>query len=396
MRQQQQEIIMAQKHFANPSLGILGSPDPIWLWKNSISNLSSEILDSILEGNQKIVAPTVGQGTEIQALKEISTDWHKLKEKIIAIDKFCCFTNRIKYNYQIKTIWTDFLKLEFTGDKNMDNFKDTVWLMNPPYNDGSKANNPVYQHFIDKVVQFKPRAAVIIVQANWLMRDNKISNKIRKDLAKIGLRKMILNPVDAFPGASVRTVSLICENGYNGKITFEEASTKKSIELQNLDGLIPFCFDNDKKKLLEKLRLKTKPVKFSAGPKKGSSWQSYFIATAYQNFDIAGDPFGHIRILLPNTGEEFDPKKGASGYRIMAECKTKKEAEEKLSFVRSYWHSKLVTFIMKYRRTSYTLDNLQISWVPYLDPAKVYTDNEIYEMFNLSADEIALIESEFK
>lgn len=387
---------MAQKHFANPGLGILGAPDPNWLWKNSILSLSADITDQLLSGNSKVIAPTVGQGTEIQALKELSSSWDKLKEQVIAIDKFCCFTNRVRHEFKVETIWKDFLKLGFRGEQGMSKFDDAVWLMNPPYNDGSKANNPVYQNFIDKVVQFKPKAAVIIVQANWLMRDNKISNKIRNDLKKIGLRKMILNPVDAFPGASVKTVSLICERGYDDVITFEEASTGKSIILQSLHGLIPFCFDEDKIALLHKLRpIEAKAIKFPAGPKKGNEWKEYFVATAYQNFDIAKDPFGHIRILSPNFGSEFDSTRAASGYRIMETCSTKEEADEKLKYVRSYWHSKLVTFIMKYRRTSYTLDNLQISWVPFVSLDKEYTDDEIYKKFNLSAEEIALIESEF-
>lgn len=387
---------MAQKHFANPGLGILGSPDPNWLWKNSIQSLSPDTVTSVLNGKVKVVAPTIGQGTELQALKELSKNWDKLKEQVIAIDKFCCFTNRVKHEYQVETLWKDFLKLGFRGNEGMSKFDDAVWLMNPPYNDGSKANNPVYQNFIDKVAQFKPKAAVIIVQANWLMRDNKISNKIRSDLKKIGLRKMILNPVDAFPGASVRTVSLVCERDYSGEIIFEEASTGKSITLQSLHGLIPFCFDEDKLELLHKLRpTAASAIKFPAGPKKGNEWKEYFVATAYQNFDIAKDPFGHIRILPPNFGDKFDETRAASGYRIMATCATKEEADDKLKYVRSYWHSKLVTFIMKYRRTSYTLDNLQISWVPQIELNKEYTDEEIYKKFNLSQAEINLIESEF-
>lgn len=388
---------MTQKHFANPGLGILGSPDPSWLWKNSIGSLSSEVYEPLITGSVKIIAPTVGQGTELQALKELSNNWDKLKKKVLAIDKFCCFTNRVKHDYQVEVLWKDFLKLSYTGNESMNNFDNAVWLMNPPYNDGSKANNPVYQNFIDKVAQFKPKAAVIIVQANWLMRDNKISNKIRADLKKIGLRKMILNPVDAFPGASVRTVSLICERGYDDKIIFEEASTGKNIVLHSLQGLIPFCFDQDKLDLLHKLRpKKISAIKFPAGPKKGNEWKEYFIATAYQNFDIAKDPFGHIRILPPNYGDKFDVTRGASGYRIMETCSTKEEADDKLKYVRSYWHSKLVTFIMKYRRTSYTLDNLQISWVPSIKLDKEYTDEEIYKEFNLTQKEINLIESEFE
>lgn len=385
---------MSQKHFANPALGILGAPDPLVIWKKAIADLSVYV--DVLSGNSKIVCPTIGQGTELQALQDISGNWDKLKQQVKAMDLFCCFTNKIRREFQVETIWQDFLKLGYRGEKGMSVFDDAVWLMNPPYNDGSKANNPVYQHFIDKVAKFKPKGAVIIVQANWLMRDNKISQKIRADLKKIGLRKMVLNPVDAFPGASVRTVSLICERGYDDVIEFQDGATGKSITLHSLYGLIPFCFDEEKLELLKKLRpLANNAIKFPAGPKKGNEWQEHFVATAYQNFDIAGDPFGHIRILPPNTGKEFDETRAASGYRIMQTCNSKEEADQALKNMRSYWHSKLVTFIMKYRRTSYTLDNLQISWVPPVDFSKEYTDKDLYKLFNLTDREIELIESEF-
>lgn len=391
---------MTQKHFVNLSLGILGEPDPLWMYKQNIANLSKSLLDDLLSGNVGIVMPTVGQGSEVQALLEMSYNSDAVKSKMIAVDKFKCFTNRIKRIYNITTIWQDFLTWipsiknnELLGDNYMTNLNDAVWLMNPPYNDGSTANNPIYQHFIDRVTHFKPKAAIIIVQANWLMRDNKMANKIRNDLRKIGVKKITLNPVDAFPNAQVKTVSILCERGYTGDIEFVNAVTGESIQLKTLKGLIPFCFDNDKLNLLHKL-IPTNPRKYKSGDK--GPWSKFVVATAYQNFDISNDPFGHIRLIEPNCGDDYNPKKRITGYRILGEFDTKEEAEKYLEYNRSFWHSKPVTFIMKYRRTSYTLDNSQIAWVPNIVIDRIFTDEDLYKLFNLTKNEIKLVESEFE
>lgn len=391
---------MTHKHFVNLSLGILGEPDPLWMYKQNIADLSQPLLDDLLSGNVVIVMPTVGQGSEIQALLEMSSNPHAVKSKMIAVDKFKCFTNRVKRIYNITSIWHDFLtwtpimKNDKTlGDNEMTNLTDAVWLMNPPYNDGTTANNPIYQHFIDKVTHFKPKAAIIIVQANWLMRDNKMANKIRDDLRKIGVKKITLNPVDAFPNAQVKTVSILCERDYTGDVEFVNAVTGESIQLKTLKGLIPFCFDNDKLNLLHKL-IPTNPRKYKSGDK--GPWDKFLVATAYQNFDISNDPFGYIRLIEPNCGEDYNPKKRITGYRILGEFDTKEEAEKHLEYNRSFWHSKPVTFVMKYRRTSYTLDNSQISWVPNVVINKIFTNEDLYKLFNLNKNEIKLVESEFE
>lgn len=391
---------MTQKHFVNLSLGILGEPDPLWMYKQNIADLSKPLLDDLLSGNVGIVMPTVGQGSEVQALLEMSSNPDTIKRRMIAIDKFKCFTNRVKRIYNITTIWHDFLTWRpsmkdntILGNDDMTNLNDAVWLMNPPYNDGTVANNPIYQHFIDKVTHFKPKAAIIIVQANWLMRDNKMSNKIRDDLRKIGVKKITLNPVDAFPNAQVKTVSILCERGYTGDVEFVNALTKESIQLKTLKGLIPFCFDKDKLDLLHKL-IPTNPRKYKSGDK--GPWSKFLVATAYQNFDISTDPFGHIRLIEPNCGEDYNQKKRITGYRILGEFDTKEEAEKYLEYNRSFWHSKPVSFIMKYRRTSYTLDNSQIAWVPNISIDKIFTDEDLYKLFNLNSNEIKLVESEFE
>lgn len=373
---------MSQKHFVNLGEGILGEPDPSWIWNGQLSELSKSITDDLKKGKATIVTPCIGQASELKAIKTfLGNRWDVVKKQILVMDKFLCFVNRTKRLFEVDAKWQDLLKL---NEEHMKHIHNSVWLLNPPYNDGTAANNPIYQKFIEKVAVSKPKAAIIIVQANWLMRTDKFSKGIRENLKKIGLKRITVNPVDAFPNAQVRTVSLLCETGYKGDIDLVDAVTNKSIKIKDFNKLIPFCFEQIKVDLLNKLVPK-EPLKLKSGPKMLDN--KFLVATAYQNFNISKDPVGYIRLI--------EPGKKCTGYKVLQEYNTKTEAEIGLKQHRSFWHSKLITFIMKYRRTSYTLDNPQISWVPVVKVDKEFTDEELYKMFNLTKEEIATVEEEF-
>ena len=373
---------MSQKHFVNLGEGILGEPDPAWIWTGQLSQLSKAIKNDIKKSKLAVVTPCVGQASELKSLMSfVGKDWEEVRKNVIVMDKFLCFVNRTKRLYNVDTKWQDLLKLK---EEDMNQMNNAVWLLNPPYNDGTAANNPIYQKFIEKVAEAKPRAAIIIVQANWLMRTDKFSKGIRENLKKIGIKKITVNPFDAFPNAQVRTVSLLCETGHTGDVELVDAVSKKSITITDFDKLIPFCFEQIKVDLLNRL-IPANPLKLKAGPK--DLKDKYLVATAYQNFNISKDPVGYIRLI--------EPGKKCTGYKVLQEYATKEDAEVGLKQYRSFWHSKLITFIMKYRRTSYTLDNPQISWVPVVTVDKEFTDADLYKMFNLTPEEIATVEEEF-
>jgi len=373
---------MSQKHFVNLGEGILGEPDPSWIWTDQLVQISKSITNDIKQGKVGVVTPCIGQASELKALMSfVDKQWDSVRKNVLVMDKFLCFVNRTKRLFDVDAKWQDLLMMK---EDQMKQIQNSVWLLNPPYNDGTAANNPIYQKFIEKVAEAKPRAAVIIVQANWLMRTDKFSKGIRESLKKIGIKKITVNPFDAFPNAQVRTVSLLCETGYTSDIELVDAVTKKSIKVKNFDNLIPFCFEQIKVDLLNRL-IPKEPLKLKSGPKQLQD--KFLVATAYQNFNISKDPVGYIRLI--------EPGKKCTGYKVLQEYDTKEQAEIGLKQYRSFWHSKLITFIMKYRRTSYTLDNPQISWVPVVTVDREFTDAELYKMFNLSKDEIATVEEEF-
>ena len=254
---------------------------------------------------------------------------------------------------------------------------NAVWTCNPPYNDGSAGNAPIYQHFVEKVKQHKPRAAVIIVQANWMMQATALGKQMRKDLTAIGVKRLILNPVDAFPNAKVRTVSMICEPGYQGKVEFVDAATKEQRLINNFDELIPFIGNGTKVDLLERLKAQGGWATWQGDTGDTNKWR---VVVSYKNFDIKKDPLGHLKVIEPNYAKQ-------SGYRVFANFDTEVAAQQALSIYESFWKSRLILFVLKYTRVSNTLDNPQIAWVPKIALNKVYSDQDLYTHFNLTEQE---------
>lgn len=371
---------MSQKHFANLSQGILGEPDPVSLWVEQIKQFSNKIKKDICSGIQ-IVCPTAGQGSEIEAIKDVfNNDWNSIKENVLAIDKFFCFSNRINRIYDVQSKAANFLELEGT------NMNNAVWLLNPPYNDGSKGNAPIYQHFVEKVKQQKPKAAVIIVQANWMMQSGKLGKQMRKDLLSIGIKRITINAVDAFPKASVRTVSMLCETGYTGDITLVDSATKEQRIIKDFNELIPFLGHSEKFDIINRLKGHGGTWKAHSGNE--GNTDKWRVVVSYKNFEIKKNPLGYMKLIEPNFAKQ-------SGYRVFAEYDTEVDAIAGLEVYKSFWKSKLVTFILKYTRVSNTLDNPQIAWVPKIALTKEYTDEDLYTMFSLTDQEKMLVENEF-
>ena len=65
--------------------------------------------------------------------------------------------------------------------------------------------------------------------------------------------------------------------------------------------------------------------------------------------------------------------------------------------MRVFLQSKYVTWILKKTYFNRTMDNTQLEFIPAFDPnTNVKTDQDIYNLYNLSKDEIDIIEKGYK
>jgi hypothetical protein len=260
-----------------------------------------------------------------------------------------------------------------------------VVVGNPPYNDGSAGRAPIYDKFLEKLVQLDPEKVCFIIPTNWFSQNhNKLGKSVRSSLKTLGVYKIVLNPVTLFSGVTVGTCTAFCVKDYVGKVELENGETGEIIEINNFDEQILTEFNPISFGLLNRLKPSSPPVTYG-GTDKADKWR---IMTSYrkERFDL--EPLNVLKVIEPNY-------KSQGGYRMFTYFDTEDQALEHVEYYRSFWHSKLIKFIMRRTRTSTTLDNPQLRWVPV--PKKidhVFTDEELYLTFSLTQDEIKVIEDE--
>lgn len=282
---------------------------------------------------------------------------------------------KLKINY-----FTDFMEL----NKIMNDIKI---VGNPPYNDGSKGRTPIYDKFLEKLSKIKPDSMTFIIPTNWFSQpESKLGKDVRTYLKDMGLYKIQLNPVDLFENATVSTCTVFCKKDNNNKIELLNVDSSKKYIIDDLSNHILPEFDTVSRKLIEKL----KPlVPYITYPGDKGNTNRYRIVTSYMCYNIISEnPLNEIKVIPP----EYEKQ---SGYRVFAEFNTEQEASTAVNYYSSFWHSKLVQFILRRTRTSTTLDNPQIKFVPKVDNFnKIFTDQELYKLFSLTEIEINKIEND--
>jgi len=258
-----------------------------------------------------------------------------------------------------------------------------IAIGNPPYNDDSVGRNPIYDKYLARLVTSNVAKLIFIIPTNWLSQTHtKLGREVREHLRNLGIQKIIINPEDLFEGVKVGTCTVVCDKEYNGDVLLVNGTTKESIVIDDFDEQILTVFDVVTLELLQRLK-PSNPYITKSGAKDTDKWR---ISTSYrkENFEI--EPLNTIKVMEPNY-------KSQKGYRVFEAFDTKEEAEVAVEFYKSFWHSKLIKFIMRKTRTSTTLDNPQLFWIPTIDRFdKKFTDQDLYKHFGLTDTEIAIIE----
>lgn len=273
----------------------------------------------------------------------------------------------------------DFLRFE----GSMKNFR---LVGNPPYNYQGQGRAPCYHDHLGKAVELQPKSTTVVIPTNWFSQYKlNLGKSVRKHLVDLGVHKIKVNPIDLFENAQVSTCTVYCELGYQGDITLVNDTGASFVINDFNDWILPEFND-----VARGMLYKCKPTEPYTTHKSSEGDESlYSICTSYMCYNnLRQKPLNEIKILEPAYAK-------ASGYRTFCQTKSKKQAEHLRECYQAFWHSNLVQFIMRRTRTSTTLDNPQISWVPVLETlTDVYTDAEIYKAFDLTQAEIDLVEAE--
>lgn len=307
------------------------------------------------------------------------------------------------------------------GIKNID-MKFDIVVGNPPYN-ASIAQKKLWPSFVEIAFKHlhKNGYFVFVIPSIWVKRDGIKIKRATKIFNTIQLNVINLDVNKYFPHIGEEICYVLAQNSIRNSVTkFIKENQVKEIEYQGQ----PVSFSkNEELKFLIYKKFLSHPNKFSKvktkdfsndykkqelfdlGLLKKSPTTQYNIPvyfTASQTFYTKPEyiNFGW-RLILSFSGHYFVPGKeekympvvenmGVSSGGFALEVKNKVEGLN----ARSIFSSKLFRFYIDTEKTGGF--NTGITKLPLLDYSKSWTDQEIYEYFGLTQEEINLIESTIK
>jgi site-specific DNA-methyltransferase (adenine-specific) len=329
---------------------------------------------------------------------------------------------RLGVKYVITTLETD--------------MKFDVIVGNPPYNDAvgtnreeskNTNNSNLYFDFILKSISLAPTGTISFVVPSAWMTNDRVKNK----MMAAGLKSIMSVDPTYFPNVGIRSgiTTFQLEHGYSGNIDIANESVKYSIKRSGA-----LSFENPKKyDIIEKLK----------------SVDNLGVHLKLGNYVVKKGTKGSIDRLLQNDSTYSDTKSKTHATQVLIYCGgIKKAAEYVYSSVKQagrrpalaipnasdkfilgavrfipkgvgisdrhkavyfntdaeavnaqeYLTSKLIKFVIGTTKHNDTVNTNKNSFghIPMIDFCKKWTDQDLYNYFNLSQDEIDYVEANVK
>lgn len=316
------------------------------------------------------------------------------------------------------------------------NMKFDVIISNPPYqlSDGGNgpSASPLYQKFVKAAKGLEPRYLSMIIPARWYTGGKGLDDFREEMLHDKHITRIVdyVNSKDCFPGLSVGggVCYFLRERDRTSDCVFTSINGSKiSTQNRKLDEFDVFIRYNEAVSIVHKVLVddSISSLISTRNPfgipsngrgnanaeenvykvysrdditylKKEDLEKNYDLANNYKimisrfSAEHAGEPDKEgmfkvlSRMMLMNPGEIC-----TDTYIIGGNFENKSEAQNMLSYLRT----KFVRFLLLQGIASISITKEKFCFVPIQDFSKSWTDEELYKKYNLTAEEIAFIES---
>lgn len=313
--------------------------------------------------------------------------------------------------------------------------KFDVIVGNPPYqidSDGNTRTMPIYQKFVDQAIALDPRYVLMITPSRWFAGGLGLDDFRARMIADRRLAKLVDNPkiFDCFPGVKIRGgVSYFLWNReHDGDTEFStriDGTIRSTVrrDLRKGDGVL--VRDNRAAVITERVAQHGYPsVEETFGPQVPFGLRTNFSGSLDLPFPnsipvIYGTRVGYVRddqlernhvwvgrwkVLLPkagsgdtpldNEGNIVDVVTGApialapgsactQTYFVAGVFDSAIETEN----YANYLATKFVRFLVLQRKVTQDITPDRFRFAPMLDMTRSWTDEDLYEHFNLTNEE---------
>lgn len=319
--------------------------------------------------------------------------------------------------------------------------KFDVIIGNPPYqedtNGAGRQAKPLYNLFVEQAKLLDPQDLSLIIPSRWFAGGMGL-NKFRDDMMNDTHIKQLVdytNAKDCFPNTSIGggVCYFVRDSSYDGECDFINIRNGKSHEMKRklnefpvlvryneaidiirkvlakhekmlstiISSLMPFGLNTsyrgrDHKSDKDNLRLYASSNSVTYINKdeitKGFEYiDKYKVMISKTSAEHAGEPKkdGTFRVI-PSSLRVLKPNEVCTHSYFLIGCFDQIDDAEKIY---KYLQTKLIRFLILMSLSGIGLSKLVFNFVPYPDMTQVWTDDALYQKYDLNNDEIDFVES---
>lgn len=312
-----------------------------------------------------------------------------------------------------------------------------VVIGNPPYHRGSDGGTrymPIYQHFVEQAKKLEPRYLSMIIQSRWMTSGLGLSQFRDTMLHDSSLKSLVdyPNAVDVFPGTgfSGGVCYFLRDSFHDGRceVTTVRSGVRNGPVVRELSEFDVFVRDVRAVSILKKILNRGEPsITTILSADKEFGWTSNF--RDFHSTPVGGEvPIYYVdkrdrkvgsisrtavgkSVHLIDTWKVMVPKAGSGGDTVPDYVLGRPliapspsvctqtflffhlPSEEAAVSLESYLKTRFARFLISLRKITQDATKSTYTWVPVQEWDRPWHDEELYEKYEISKDEIDYIES---
>jgi hypothetical protein len=373
------------------SRGILSEPDPLAVWEEALSFISDQ---DLINKKFKILLPACGQCSEakvlIQRMKSLGLASDDIRSRFYLIDTdgFAIINAIRNFGFDPNQVYhADFL----TWSPPVSGMKFDAVIGNPPYDKNSGAKNTkLWAKFSTKALELSCGYVAFITPNNAVSNKGINGELLRKQINDSGFGFMHVknHGNTVFKGVGVETCHwIVCKGSQN---LVDPVVVKYDLSVNDLQESIINKVINSS---FPKLPIKHENYTISKNDLSQTGTAIYFSGDKQKYTQKPVTSSGVLKLVIPFSAS-YHKMFVTSDATGMLNANLPIASTSEADVLMSYLKSKLFKFVaQKYKKTSGFTPLVRSSMIPDIRRDKIYTDDEVYQTFGITEEEIDFIEN---